>query len=225
MNRRDFVKAVAAGAASLALPGCTAGSGQTTAPAKAQKKPNLVFILIDDMGWTDVGCYGSKFHETPNIDQLAEQGMKFTEAYAACPVCSPTRASIIAGQYPARVGITDFIPGHWRPYEKLIVPDNVLQLPVESVTIADVLKAHGYATGYIGKWHLGGKGYMPEQQGFDKVIAVVRNRSDKQVSGFTDEAVKFIEDNRQQPFFLFLSHHTVHIPLEAPEELVATTCA
>jgi len=172
------------------------------------------------MGWTDVCCYGSKFHETPNIDRLAEQGMKFTDAYAACPVCSPTRASIIAGQYPARVGITDFIPGHWRPYEKLIVPENVLQLPVESVTIADVLKANGYATGYIGKWHLGGKGFLPEQQGFDKVISRVPNRSDKQAAGFTDEAVKFIEENKQQPFFLFLSHHTVHIPLEAPEELV-----
>jgi len=220
MNRRDFVKAAAAGAASLALPGCTSGPGRTTASAKMPEKPNIVFILIDDMGWTDVGCYGSKFHETSNIDRLAEQGMKFTDAYAACPVCSPTRASIIAGQYPARVGITDFIAGHWRPYEKLVVPKNVLQLPIESVTIADVMKAHGYATGYIGKWHLGGKGYMPEQQGFDKVVAAVRNRNDKQVSGFTDEAVKFIEENSQQPFFLFLSHHTVHIPLEAPADLV-----
>ncbi len=219
MNRRDFMRA-AAGAASLALSGCTAGQGWATASAGMPQKPNIVFILIDDMGWTDVCCYGSKFHETPNIDRLAEQGMRFTDAYAACPVCSPTRASILAGQYPARVGITDFIPGHWRPYEKLIVPENVLQLPVESVTIADVLKASGYATGYIGKWHLGGKGYMPEQQGFDKVVAAVRNRNDKQVSGFTDEALKFIEENKQQPFFLFLSHHTVHIPLEAPEELI-----
>jgi len=80
------------------------------------------------MGWPDLACYGSKFHETPNIDRLARQGMKFSDAYAACPVCSPTRASIMAGQYPARIGITDFIPGHWRPYEKLIVPENRLEL-------------------------------------------------------------------------------------------------
>jgi len=130
MNRRGFLKAIGLGVASLAVPSCKAGPA-----TKLQKKPNIVFILIDDMGWPDVACYGSKFHETPNIDRLASQGMKFTDAYAACPVCSPTRASIMAGQYPARVGITDFIPGHWRPYEKLVVPENRLQLPLESVTI------------------------------------------------------------------------------------------
>jgi uncharacterized sulfatase len=172
------------------------------------------------MGWPDVACYGSEFHETPNIDRLASQGMKFTDAYAACPVCSPTRASIMAGQYPARVGITDFIPGHWRPYEKLVVPENRLQLPLESVTIGEALKEQGYATCYIGKWHLGGKGYLPDKQGFDKVVLGVKNQNDKQVSGFTDQAIKFIEEKREEPFFLYLSHHTVHIKLEAPEELV-----
>jgi hypothetical protein len=109
MNRRDFLKAtgppaagiILTGAASLAMPRCTAGAKQLTAAPQAQTKPNFVFILIDDMGWSDVGCYGNQFHETPNIDRLAGQGMRFTDAYAACPVCSPTRASIIAGQYPA----------------------------------------------------------------------------------------------------------------------------
>jgi len=215
MNRRGFLKAIGLGAASLAVPSCTAVSA-----TKLQKKPNIVFILIDDMGWPDVACYGSKFHETPNIDRLARQGMKFTDAYAACPVCSPTRASIMAGQYPARVGITDFIPGHWRPYEKLVVPENRLQLPLESVTIGEVLKERGYATCYIGKWHLGGQGYSPDKQGFDKVVLGVKNQNDKQVSGFTDEAIKFIEEKKQEPFFLYLSHHSVHIKLEAPEELV-----
>ena len=172
------------------------------------------------MGWTDVGCYGSKFHETPHIDRLADQGMKFTDAYAACPVCSPTRASIMAGQYPARIGITDFIPGHWRPYEKLIVPENQLHLPLESVTLGDMLKEQGYTTCYIGKWHLGRQGYSPDKQGFDKVILGVKNQNDKQVTGFTDQAITFIEEKKQEPFFLYLSHHTVHIKLEAPKELV-----
>ncbi|MHC4327423.1 MAG: sulfatase-like hydrolase/transferase, partial [Planctomycetota bacterium] len=214
MNRRDFLKAAGAGAASLVVSSCVSASGGP------HKRPNVIFILIDDMGWPDVACYGSKFHETPNIDRLADQGMKFTDAYAACPVCSPTRASIMAGQYPARVGITDFIPGHWRPYEKLVVPENRLQLPLESVTIGEVLKEQGYATCYIGKWHLGGKGFSPDKQGFEKVVLSVKNRNDKQVSGFTDKAIEFIEEKKQEPFFLYLSHHSVHIKLEAPQELV-----
>ncbi|TKJ38732.1 MAG: arylsulfatase [Planctomycetes bacterium B3_Pla] len=214
MNRRDFLKAAGAGAASLVVPSCVSAS------SGPHKRPNVIFILIDDMGWPDVACYDSKFHETPNIDRLADQGMKFTDAYAACPVCSPTRASIMAGQYPARVGITDFIPGHWRPYEKLVVPENRLQLPLESVTIGEVLKEQGYATCYIGKWHLGGKGYSPDKQGFEKVVLSVKNRNDKQVSGFTDKAIEFIEEKKQEPFFLYLSHHSVHIKLEAPQELV-----
>lgn len=212
MNRRNFLKAAGLGAVSLAVP--------NHALASTHKKPNILFILIDDMGWPDLACFGSKFHETPNIDRLARQGMKFTDAYAACPVCSPTRASIMTGQYPARVGITDFIPGHWRPYEKLVVPENRLQLPLESVTLGEVMKEQGYATCYIGKWHLGGRDHSPDKQGFDKVILGVKNRNDKQVSGFTDQAIKFIEERKDEPFFLYLSHHTVHIKLEAPKELV-----
>ena len=218
MNRRDFLKATGVGVVSLTMSGRMEAGRKTSAQIPA--KPNIVFILIDDMGWKDLACYGSRFHETPNIDTLASEGMKFTDAYAACPVCSPTRASIMAGQYPARVGITDFIPGHWRPYEKLIVPENRLQLPLESVTIGEALKEEGYATCYIGKWHLGGKNFNPDKQGFDEVVLGVKNQNDKQVSGFTDKAIEFIEAKKNEPFFLYLSHHTVHIPLEAPQKLI-----
>jgi arylsulfatase A len=219
MNRRDFIKAAGVSVVSLAVSG-RAGAGRESS-AQIPADTNIVFILIDDMGWTDLGCYGSRFHETPNIDRLASEGMKFTDAYAACPVCSPTRASILAGQYPARIGITDFIPGHQRPWEKLRIPENRLFLPLESVTIAEVLKDRGYSTGYIGKWHLGTqKKHQPDRQGFDWVLGEVQNQSDKYVTAFTDAVIEFIEDNKDKPFFLFLSHHTVHIPLEAPEELV-----
>ena len=220
MNRRVFLKSMGLGAASLFLPSCTSNSQQLSNAPQAYKKQNIVFILIDDMGWTDVGCYGSKFHETPNIDQLAKEGMRFTNAYAACPVCSPTRASILAGQYPARIGITDFIPGHQRPFEKMIVPQNRLQMPLEAITIAEALKEQGYATAHIGKWHLGGKDYFPEHQGFDTAIQTGKNQNDKRVTSYTDRAIEFIESNSDKPFFLHLSHNTVHIPLEAPQELV-----
>ncbi len=215
LNRRQFLNTMGLGAAWLMAPELRA------AYSSLKKKPNFVFILIDDMGWSDLGCYGNPFHETPNIDNLARKGMRFTDAYAACPVCSPTRASIVAGQYPARVGITDFIRGHWRPYEKLRVPINRQQhLPLESVTFAEALKSAGYVSGAFGKWHLGGKPYSPEHQGFDRVVSGVRNLNDKQVTGFTDCAMKFIGDNKNKPFFLYLAHHTVHIPLQAPRELI-----
>jgi arylsulfatase A len=220
MNRRVFIKSVGLGAASIILPSCTANSQQLSKAHQSYKKPNIVFILIDDMGWTDVGCYGSKFHETPNIDQLAKEGMRFTNAYAACPVCSPTRASILAGQYPARTGITDFIPGHQRPWEKMIVPQNRLQLPLEVIAIPEALKEHGYITAHIGKWHLGGRNYFPQHQGFDTTIQGGKNQNDKRVTTYTNKAIEFIESNSDKPFFLHLSHNTVHIPLEAPKELV-----
>ena len=214
------MKAVSLSAASLAIPSCTLDSKEPMTASKASKKPNIVFILIDDMGWSDLNCYYNRFHETPNIDRLAREGMRFTDAYAACPVCSPTRASILAGQYPARVGITDFIPGHQRPWAKLNVPENRLQLPLESVTIAEALKEHGYSTACIGKWHLGGKPYFPQHQGFDTVVQKGLNRNDKHVTSFTDSAIDFIQANADKPFFLYLPHHTVHIPLEAPQQLI-----
>jgi arylsulfatase A len=133
-------------------------------PARAkdarQPKLNFVFILIDDMGWKDVGCNGSTFYQTPNIDHLAAQGMRFTNGYAACPVCSPTRASIMTGKYPARLHLTDWLPGRTdRPSQKLLRPQFRQYLPLEEVTIARSLKPLGYASASIGKWHLGGKPY------------------------------------------------------------------
>lgn len=216
-SRRGFLRRLGLSAAGVVLGGCAIDG-----PSTRKTRPNIVFILLDDMGWSDLACYGHAFHQTPNIDHLARQGMRFTDAYAACPVCSPTRASIMAGQYPARVGITDFIPGHWRPYEKLRVPTNRTQhLPLEIVTIAEALRAAGYATGHVGKWHLGGADHEPQSQGFDFVRLGGQNRTDKQVTAFTDSAIEFIETHSDRPFFLHLSHHSVHIPLEAPADLVA----
>lgn len=129
------------------------------APAQENKNsttPNIVFILVDDLGWADLPLYGNEFNESPNLEKLAREGVQFMNAYAANPVCSPTRASIQTGQYPARIGINDFLPGHWRPYERVKVPLNKFQyLPLEYQTIGEVLQKAGYETGYIGKWHLG----------------------------------------------------------------------
>lgn len=216
VSRRDFLRCLGLGAATATLPGWAMAQ-----PGTKRRRPNIVFILIDDMGWSDLACYGSKFHETPNIDRLAEQGMRFTDAYAACPVCSPTRASVMSGQYPARVGVIDFIPGHWRPFEKLRVPTNRTQyLPLEIVTLAEALRPAGYVSAHIGKWHLGGRDHAPQNQGFDYVREGGQNQNDKRVTTYTDRALEFIVQSRDKPFFLHLSHHSVHIPLEAPRELV-----
>jgi len=215
-SRREFLRWLGISAATATLSSCAV----TELQAK-RRQPNIVFILADDMGWSDLTCYGSRFHETPRIDRLAAEGMRFTDAYAACPVCSPTRASILSGQYPAHVGVTDFITGHWRPYEKLRVPINRTQyLPLEIVTLAEALQPAGYASAMIGKWHLGGRDHAPGLQGFDVVQMGGQNRTDKRVTTYTDGALEFIEQNQDKPFFLYLSHNTVHIPLEAPAELV-----
>jgi len=202
----------------------------------AEKKPNFVFILIDDMGWPDPGCYGHKFHETPSMDRLAAEGMKFTDAYAACPVCSPTRASIYSGQYPAHIGLTDFIPGHWRPYAKLRVPRNKPQhLPLEIPTVAEALRPAGYVCGLFGKWHCGfGKEYAPNKQGFDPMVVLTGFRhfhndsypdlhlgkDDYFSEVVTDQGEAFLEQNKDKPFLLFVDHFAVHIPLQARQKLI-----
>lgn len=219
--------------------------------AWAVGKPNVIIILIDDYGWSDASCYGSKFYKTPNVDKLAAEGVRFTDGYAACPVCSPTRASIMTGKYPARLHLTDWLPGRGdRPDQKLLKPEIEQQLPLAEVTLAEALKANGYATAHIGKWHLGGDGFLPQDQGFDLNIGgdhtgspvdyfapyeavnkkggVTRkipgldngNASEYLTDRLTTEAEKFIEANKSKPFFIYLSHYAVHIPLKAKQELV-----
>jgi arylsulfatase A len=197
----------------------------------AVTKPNIVFILIDDMGWPDPACYGHPFHETPTIDQLCAEGLKFTDFYAATPVCSSTRATIQSGQYSARVGITDFIPGHFRPFEKLVVPPIENALPTSIKTPGDQLRAAGYVTGYFGKWHLGPEstrgpntcGYDVTARNLGKEFQAYRKTQGpgpKRIDLLTDQTLWFIEQHKDQPFFVTLSHHAVHIRLEARQETI-----
>jgi arylsulfatase A len=210
------------------------GCKQATDSTEPPGRPNIVFILADDLGWSDLPVYGNTFNEAPHIDKLASEGVRFTNAYAACPVCSPTRASIQSGQYPARVGVIDFITGHWRPYEEVIVPKNRTQyLPEEIVTIGEVLKDAGYSTGYFGKWHLGNNPeHHPLNQGYDEANVgqgyynVSFNppreiNSPKRLSELlTDFGESFIENNKDNPFFLFIAHYDVHVQLDADQDLI-----
>lgn len=207
----------------------------------ARLRLNFVLILVDDLGWSDVGCYGNTFHETPHIDRLAKQGMRFTNGYAAAPVCSPTRISVLTGKYPARLHLTDWLPGRRdRPSQKLLQPKIIQQLPLEEPNLARMLKPAGYVTASIGKWHLGGPQFYPDKQGFDLNIGGTQTggvpggyfkfktptltlRDDKEylTDRLTEEAEKFMEQNKDKPFFLYLPHYAVHIPLQAKKELVA----
>ncbi len=198
----------------------------------AASRPNIVFFLIDDMGWPDPSCYGNQFNETPTIDRLAAEGMRFTDFYAATPVCSSTRSTIQSGQYSARTGITDFIPGHYRPFEKLIVPPIEHELPASIKTPGDVLAAAGYVTGYFGKWHLGPdesrgpglRGYQVTARTLPKEFRQWRGRRSpgpKRIDLLTDQAIWFIRHYKDRPFFLTVSHYAVHIPLEATPESFA----
>lgn len=205
-----------------------------------ERPPNIVFFLVDDLGWRDVGCYGSDFYETPNIDQLAKEGVKFTQAYAACHVCSPTRASIMTGKYPARLHLTDWLPGRKDfAFQELLNAEIQQQLPLEEVTIAETLKKHGYRTAHIGKWHLGEDQFGPLQQGFDMQVphwnkgwpkagyyapfqldGLIAEPGEYLTDRLTDVAEEFIEANKEEPFFLYLSHFAVHDPIEGRADLV-----
>ncbi|MCA9035536.1 MAG: sulfatase [Planctomycetaceae bacterium] len=212
------------------------------------RKPNFVFFLVDDLGWTDLGCFGSRFYETPNIDRLAASGMRFTNAYAACPVCSPTRASIMTGKYPVRVGITDYIapnganqPEQWKRQTPLLPAPYRDRLDLQEVTIAEALKQAGYGTFFAGKWHLGPEGYFPEDQGFDfnlgglerggpyggkKYFSPYGNirlpdgpEGEHLPDRLASETVKFIANHKTEPFFAYLSFYSVHTPLISREDL------
>jgi arylsulfatase A-like enzyme len=191
------------------------------------EKPNVVLILADDLGINDPACYGREDHHTPNLDQLARDGIRFTNAYAACPVCSPTRAALMTGLAPARLHLTTFLPGRSDCVaQKLLHPKIEQCLPTDVKTLPQYLKALGYATGCFGKWHLGGKGHLPTDHGFDFYFAgqAATKPSDteggKGEFGLTASAIHFIETNKDKPFFVYLAHNTPHIPYTAKAALV-----
>jgi arylsulfatase A len=226
MHRRTFLQ-IATGALAF------------SAMAAEEKRWKILFILVDDMGWHDTGPYGNAFIDTPNLNRLVSESARFTNAYAACPVCSPTRASILTGKYPARLHLTDWIPGRkqW-PYAKLLTPAFNQELPLGETTMAEALHPLGYKSGAIGKWHLGGKGHLPTDQGFDLNIGGTAAGHPPTYFGPLDlpdlklepgefltqrlslEGTRFIRENSSRPFFLYESHFTVHMPLQAPEHVI-----
>ena len=247
LNRRGFLKALGAGAASLAL-GPTALAQQGGGTGRRPGKPNFIVIFTDDQGYQDVGCFGSPNIRTPNLDRMAVEGMRFTDFYSAAAVCSPSRAALLTGCYPPRVGIT-----------KVLFPRDNIGLNPEEVTIADVLKGEGYATACIGKWHLGHlPEFLPTSNGFDSYLGIpysndmdgvqgknknldrawrekdyspwnvplMRNEEEVErpadqttlIERYTEEAVGFIKGNKRKPFFLYLPHTMPHIPLFVSDE-------
>jgi len=224
-----------------------------TSACSAPVRPNLVFIMADDLGWRDLGCYGSNLYETPNIDQLAARGLRFTQAYAANPLCSPTRASILTGQYPARIGI--IVPAchkkeevletklakHGSPKQRALQVDSVNRLKTDYVTLAELFKEAGYATGHFGKWHLGREPYSPLEHGFDtdiphwygpgpggsylapwkvKDFKLPAKPGDHVEDLMADEAVKFIQAHKDGPFYLNYWAFSVHSPHGSKKALI-----
>jgi arylsulfatase A len=186
------------------------------------ERPNIVFVLADDLGINDLACYGRREHHTPNLDRLAREGARFTQAYVAQPICSPSRAAIMTGKAPGRLHLTTYLPGRAdAASQKLLHPKIEQQLPLAEVTIAERLKAAGYASGLVGKWHLGGKGFLPTDQGFDFYYAGEANTKPSDVEGgkgeqdLTTRAIEFIEKNKERPFVLFVCHNAPHIPYTA----------
>jgi len=246
MRRRDFLRTAAATIAWVAGTGSSRSYGRSV----DKKRPNFLFVLVDDLGWRDLGCFGSTFYETPNVDRLAAQGMRFTNAYAASPVCSPTRASIMTGKYPNRVRITTAIsptgrynPENWKRKTLLLPASYSDRLLLEEVTVAERLKDAGYATFFAGKWHLGPRGFWPEDQGFDinkgghheggpfrgkKYFSPYNNpclengpEGEHLPDRLSTETCRFIEANKDQPFLAYLSFYSVHTPLMARADLKA----
>ena len=217
-----------------------------TATAEVEPAPpNIVFILVDDLGWTDLGCYGSSFYDTPYIDELAASGVRFTNAYAAGPVCSPTRASIMTGKYPARMSTTDYFgaaqPAEWKRDTPMLPANYVEHLPLEETTLPELLKQKNYATFFAGKWHLGPEGFWPEDQGFDinkggitrggpyggkRYFSPYGNeRLEDGPDGehlpdrLATETAKFMAEHKDEPFLAYLSFYSVHTPLMSRADL------
>jgi arylsulfatase A-like enzyme len=222
-------------------------AGWCATAAAQPARPDILFIMIDDLGWMDLACQGNKLVETPNVDRLASQGMRFTDAYAAAPVCSPTRAAALTGKSPARLHITNHMPDRpqFTPEDAELLPAKMLdRLPLEHVTIAERLKEAGYATAFFGKWHLSGRGggnpdFDPERQGFDLNVGGcglggpptyfdpyrIPRLEDRRPGEYlpdrlADETIQFIEASGDRPFAVFLWNYTVHWPMEAPQALI-----
>ena len=202
-------------------------------------KPNLVLFLADDLGWTGLRCFGSDFYETPNLDRLAESGMKFTDAYAACTVCSPSRAALMTGLYPARLHLTSFIPGQDRPFAKLNIPDWTKGLDTKYTTLPEALREDGYRTIHVGKWHLNfpGEPEDPTQHGFDfsenkpagtrgyhlsdKSVAELDRKTNYLTDHLAEVAAEQIKKSGDDPFFLYFGFHVPHTPIQGRDDLVA----
>lgn len=219
-------------------------AGAGAAHAADSGRPNIILIVADDLGAHDLGCTGSTFHETPHLDRLASAGLRFSQAYSACTVCSPSRAALITGFAPARLRITDWIAGHDRPEAKLRPPDWAKSLSPETPTVASLLRAAGYACGHVGKWHLGGPEAAPEHHGFDfNAAGDHRGQPPSYFSPYrlpklwdgpvgeyltdreAEEAVRFIRHHKDRPFFLNYWPHAVHTPLQAKSNMVARYAA
>lgn len=225
----------------MVQPAIASNNNKRTSPQQTvqKNKPNIILILADDMGWTAPACYGSDTHLTPNMDRLAEQGVLFTDAYAACPVCSPTRASVVSGQYPARLHLTDWIAStrdiFW-DYSKLKEPDWADRFSYEQTTVAELLKEAGYTTGHIGKWHLEKYGVAdPLKHGFDYTIGGklkgdfflkaernpgVMERDQYRTDFLTDQALRLMNEWKEEPFFIYLALYNPHRPIQGKPELV-----
>lgn len=223
----------------------TAAASLLPRAARAAEPLNVVFFLVDDLGWTDIARFGSSFYETPHVDRLLDRGMRFTQAYAACPVCSPTRASILTGKYPVRTGVTDYLgaaqPEQWNRNTPLLPAPYRDRLALGEVTMAEAFKTAGYATFFCGKWHLGPEGWLPTSQGFDvnlggldrggpyggkKYFSPYGNphlpdgpEGEHLPDRLATETCRFIEAHRQQPFFCYFSFYSVHTPLMARPDL------
>ncbi|MEX0773971.1 MAG: sulfatase [Balneolales bacterium] len=240
----------------------TIGIYGCSAVGPSEEPLNVIVINVDDLGWADLSVQGSSYYETPHIDGLASSGIRFTNAYAAASICSPTRASLLTGRYPARIGITDWIRSGFQGGEvpedrenpteyvggtdkMLLTPPNPLWMERDEVTIAEILKEAGYTSAHIGKWHLGADAWYPEKQGFDLNIGgsdfgqppsyfdpyykenqghiptlEPRKKGEYLTDREADEALQFIQEHQDQPFFLHLAHYAVHTPIQAKEEIV-----
>jgi len=239
INRRNFLKALSLGAASLVMPSCSNAS-QRAAKSRKAGPPNFIIIFCDDLGYGDIGCFGSTKHRTPNIDKMAAEGMRFTSFYVTSGVCTPSRSSLMTGCYPRRVNMHQSARGEW-----VLFPVGKRGLNPDEITIAEVLKGQGYATACVGKWHLGDQPqFLPTKQGFDYYFGIPYSndmgskqrkqnpplpllRNEKVIEApadqntltkrYTEEVVKFITQNKDKPFFVYLPHTMPHNPVHSSD--------